>query len=745
MSLKYLTVATSRPETLFGDVAVAINPEDSRYSELIEKIKSGELIKLELALTQKEIPVILSDYVKLDFGTGALKITPAHDFNDSEIAKKAGQEFNNLNLKPVNIFTEKAEILNLEFIPKEFHGLSREKARKLCLEKLEQEGLLEGEEEYLQASSLHDRCGTLIEPYLSKQWFVSMQELAKLAIQALEQEKIKFYPERYSKTYLDWLSNIQDWCISRQLWWGHEIPVWSKIIKNNNILENTNLDPLDNKLSSQKYIFISENINSPDLDSENKILLKIILREKNLEIENLLKQADFKQEQDVLDTWFSSALWPFASQGWQNNNNLLINNNKNYWTNTLSTAREIINLWVSRMIFSSVFLTGKLPFRDILIHPVIQTPDGKRMSKSKGNAINPVELIQKYGADANRMYYCSLGIFSNQDIRFAGKKEKDGSWSSETIENNRKFLNKLWNACRFVINNINNNKFEAWDENSEIPELKSKLNLWIIWLWAKVLESAENYLNNYNFTDYLGCIEKFFKNDFCDWYLEFSKSDINNPETQRVLFYIIQQVIKALSPVVPHIAEELLEILNIKKSLSTRNFPVCKLNKNNLINNLIEEASQEVETLRDIIRAVRSFRQDILGLAPTRELNIFLESNINNNKIIIDWIDWSKLAKVKVTERNSAGFYIKNIIKNKIIVFLEIPAEINLAERVIYIEKNILKKQQEKISLETRLENAGFMSNASENLKQEIKSRVKLLNEELKDSEEILRQIKIFI
>ena len=390
-----VTVATTRPETMFGDVAVCVHPEDVRYKKLV-----GE--KIFLPLINKQIPIISDKVIKMEFGTGAVKTTPAHDANDFEIFERCKE------LKDIPVIMSphgKIQDENNLGIPKDITGLDRFDGRKITLQKLEELGLLKEVSEYNQLEEKHDRCGTIIEPYLSKQWFVSMAPLAKDAVEVVEEGKIKFIPERYKEHYLNWLKNIKDWCISRQLWWGHQIPVWYH--------KKTN------------EVYVEE---SPPKDIEN-----------------------YTQDSDVLDTWFSSALWPFVTLNWPNDNEYL---RTFFPTSVLSTARDIINLWVSRMIFMSLKFTKKIPFTTVIIHPVLQTPDGKRMSKSKGNAIDPLEMIKKYGCDANRFWYFSLGVLGNQDVRFPGRKDKDGKWESDTLEQYKRFANKLWNAVRIVLQNI---------------------------------------------------------------------------------------------------------------------------------------------------------------------------------------------------------------------------------------------------------------------------------------------------
>lgn len=735
--LNELIVTTSRPETLLGDVAVAVNPKDQRYSQIIKAIKNNVKVEVKLPLVEKNIPVVLSDSVELDFGTGALKITPAHDFNDYKIAKDISNERNKNKYKdcdfsPIKIFDDKARILPLDFIPAYLHGIERFKARDLVVKVLEESELLCEIEDYEQASALHDRCGNVIEPHLSAQWFVNMtkklephgKSLAELAISALNDKKIKFHPERYAKTYLDWLNNIQDWCISRQLWWGHEIPVF---YTENSIKKET----LDELLGKDNYIFRQEK--NEESEGNEQVLC---VENPSSDLVEKLKELGFKKDPDVLDTWFSSALWPFASQGWHDKNT-----NKPVWTNVLSTAREIINLWVSRMIFSSLNLTDKLPFEDILIHPVIQTPDGKRMSKSKGNAIDPVELINKYGADGSRLWYCSVGIFSHQDVRFPGVKEKkDGreEWSSNIIESERRFVNKLWNAIKFVISNTKPNA-SSINFSVKRDELKNSFNIWIWDLWKDRLFEASQALEKYNFEDFSVTLENFVWNDFCDWYLEIAKVNIaenkDSEECQRVMFCIAEEMLRALNPVIPFVTEELWNALNKiqnkpVKSMAFESYPEGKEIKTP------NNPSSEINILRAIIQTIRSFRQDALGLSPSFPVKVSVSTKNNS---LTNNFNWAKLARVEAV--NEISGLCLNQLDNYISVSVGIPSEVNLKERHEKLSKTLEKKKVEVSKLSGRLNNEGFMKNAEESVKKALNLEIQKLDSEIHELKSVLEQI----
>ncbi len=763
-NIQELIVATSRPETLFGDVAIAINPLDEKYKVLSTKIKNGEEIKVKLPLTKREIPIILSEEVKIDFGTGALKITPAHDFNDQEIIKQQSNQ-----IEAINIFNEKAELLNLDFIPADLQGLERFKAREKVVALLTEKELLMTEKKYKQAAALHDRCGTVIEPFLSEQWFVRMKPLAELAIKVVEEDKIKFHPDKYKKTYLDWLENIQDWCISRQLWWGHQIPVWTKKFKDNQIpINSAEAEKLHFDLANEfRKIAQKANYNA-SLTSDkrhssfvvaskpnNKFIFQyaengtqVITLNSDTELEELLKEANYIQDKDVLDTWFSSALWPFATLNWPQEAKPA--NNQIAWTNVLSTAREIINLWVSRMIFSSINLTDSLPFTDILIHPVLQTPDGKRMSKSKGNAIDPIELVNKYGADASRLWYCSVGIFGNQDIRFPG--QKDGTWSSSEIEQKRRFINKLWNATKFVLQTVETELKELRENNLQnkktieqlIKELDSEkdkniADIWILGEWNNMLREINQHLNNYEFAEFGQKLENFVWNDFCDSYLEIVKVAglETNTQANEVLFYILEGVLKALSPVIPFAADELYTTLTgTNNSLINTSYPKPEeLSVES--KEKCKKAKSTMEEAKLTKKSMNSLRQNILGLSPREFLNCSTTStNYYPTMYFSGFYSTNEVPESELGERK-----VKLIINENNQSLVQIPEAVNLAERKEVLEKDLKKKLAEREKLQVRFEDKGFFNNASESVKEEMRKNLDILNLGINELEKSIQQI----
>ena len=495
-SSKYIVVATTRPETMLGDTAVAVNPLDKRYKNLIGK-------KVILPLTNRSIPIIADKLVEMEFGTGAVKVTPAHDPVDFEIAQRH-------NLPILKIIDEDGKMTGE--IPEKYKGIYTNECREKIINDLQKENLLEKIESYTHKVPICYRCGTVIQPLISKQWFLKMKELAQMAKKAVKQGKIKFYPRKWEKIYFNWLNNIKDWCISRQIWWGHQFPIW------------------ECQTNSGKY-FLS------------------LKKPKKCPICGKCKP---KQIPDVLDTWFSSALWPFAVLGWPSKTKDL----KNFYpTDVLVTARDIINLWVARMIFSSLELIKEIPFKDIIIHATILTKEGKRMSKSKGTGIDPLELVDKYGADAARFgliyQYTDL-----QDIRF----------SEENIKMAQKFCNKIWNATRFVLMNkplrICAN-IEYFFKPTKIKNLTSA-DKRILQQLKTTIKKVNKDIENYRFGKAAHLLYDFFWHKFCDKYIEASKKQ-NTKETKEILGYVLLTSLKLLHPFMPFLTEEIYQSLPLKK------------------------------------------------------------------------------------------------------------------------------------------------------------------------------------
>ncbi|MDX1918499.1 MAG: valine--tRNA ligase [Candidatus Caenarcaniphilales bacterium] len=739
-----LIVSTSRPETIFADTALAINPKDDRYKDLLVKVKAGKEITYKIPLSGKCIPLILSDKVLLDFGTGVLKITPAHDFNDAYIAKEWNQAQPDRMIGAVNILDEKAYLVSIDEVPEYLWGLERYLARSLVLQKLTESEQLVSEKSYRQPTSLHDRCGTAIEPYPSEQTFVRMSSLAKLALDALKRGEIQFYPARYAQTYEAWLEKIEDWCISRQLWWGHQIPVWRKSLPSEGDPEEVN------KLIRDQFRQITGECGYPrpltgDIHHPTHLQgkkagneyiwqygaqsVEVCLKAPDQAFEEKLTQAGYIRDADVLDTWFSSALWPLAAQGWSSQKTP-----RPYWSDTMCTAREIINLWVSRMIFMSRKLTGKLPFRDILIHPVVQTPDGKRMSKSKGNAIEPIALVERYGADACRLWYCSVGIFGNQDIRFPGKKEKDGSWSSPELEQKRRFLNKLWNALNFMRMQFQQENFREMPTMEQLTQTRDTSSLWILCLARKTFLECEEAILRYDFSAYINGLERFFWTNFCDWYLEIAKFNLSTAQSKTDLKWTMQTVIALflnyLEPVAPFITRALRDDFGAPVDFTELKFP----SEDDI------EINESLSDLMLLVSTIRSIRQRVLGIAPNQSLKVSYKEEPNLPKDL----HWTKLALVERADQKTERSFQKVLsLRGGSFVFrVQVPKEIDLKSRQTQIEKDLSKKTIELDQLKQKLSDPGFSNNASDELKIKMQSSLDHTQGEVQELTEALKLIE---
>jgi len=491
----FITIATTRPETMLGDTAIAVNPKDKKYEKLIGK-------KVILPLAKRKIPIISHHLVDKDFGTGALKITPAHDNLDWKI----GQE-NNLEI--INVIGPDAKMT--KEAGKEFKGLSVKDARKKVVEKLKKENYLQKVEDYPHKISLCDRCSSPIEPQISTQWFIKMEQLAKPAIKAVAQKRVNLLPKRYQRVYLDWLENVKDWCISRQLWWGHRLPVWF----------------CENEKNKQCFVVSSEKPKKCKKCGATK----------------------FKQSNDVLDTWFSSALWPFATLGWPEKTKDL---KEFYPTSFLSTARDIIYLWVTRMVISGLEFLNKIPFKDVYFHSTILSIDGQRMSKSRPKAnVNPLDMIDKYGTDATRFGLMYSMSFGQQAIKF----------DERNLKASRNFINKLWNISRFIDMQLENKKIEIKNIES-----KTLADQWILSRLNKVIKNTTDNIQNFKLGEASDELYDFIWHEFADWYLEISKIQTQNPETKnstlKILKLILCNIIRLLHPFIPFVTEVLYSQFN---------------------------------------------------------------------------------------------------------------------------------------------------------------------------------------
>lgn len=537
-SSDFLTIATTRPETMLGDTAVAVNPLDKRYSHLKNKY-------VILPLLNKKIPVIFDEYVDMEFGTGALKITPAHDMNDFEIGKKH-------NLPQINILTKDGKLNENGF---DFQGQGINEARKKVIKKLKEDGYFIKDEDYVHNVSFASKSGAIIEPMVSDQWFVSMKKLAEPAIKVVKEGKIKFYPERYTKVYFHWMDNIRDWCISRQLWWGHQIPIWYK--------NDTGEIYCDTK---------------PPKDIEN-----------------------WTQEPDVLDTWFSSWLWPISVFGWENNPDEDKNEQLNYYypTDLLATASDIIFLWVARMIMSGLEYRNDIPFKEVYFNSIVRDGKGRKMSKTLGNSPDPLVVMDKYGTDALRFTMVYLAPLGN-DVLFDEDKTEIG----------RNFVTKLWNAGRFLL--MNREKIYSSSEFGNLKIDDDFIDRWLDSRFNSELEEVEKCLLEYKLNDYTKGLYNFIWSDFCDWYIEILKVKITkHPEAAKYIIdkalSIYEDIIKLLHPVIPFVTEEIWHILKEDregKSISFSEFP-------EIINDKINpESEKEFEIFKEIVSGIRNLKAE---------------------------------------------------------------------------------------------------------------------------------------
>ncbi len=646
-----IVVATTRPETIFGDAAVAVNPNDFKYKDLIGKT-------VLIPLTGREIPIIADDYVDKSFGTGALKITPAHDPNDYEVGKRH-------NLKPIWVIDEEGKMKHCAEVHPDVQGLTREEARQKTIELLQYNNSLVRIVPIEHNVGKCQRCNTTIEPLLSEQWFVRMEPLAKAAIEAVESGKIKFVPERWTKNYLGWMTNIRDWCISRQLWWGHQIPAFYNNETGEMVVAKENPDP-------DKYT----------------------------------------QDSDVLDTWFSSGLWPFSTMGWPNTD--AEDFKKFYPTSTLVTGFDIIFFWVARMITMGEEFTKKAPFSTVYIHGLIRDENGQKMSKSKGNTIDPVGIIDKYGCDALRFTLTSLCTYGGQDIKI----------SDEKFEYGRNFANKIWNASRFVLMNLDG------VDNKDIDF--SKLTLADKWILNKLNETAKE--TNENIKDYrIGemahTLYDFFWNSYCDWYVEIAKIQLQDESlklnTQRVLRYVLDMTLRLLHPVMPHITEAIWQLLPKNtdvKAIMLSKFPVYEdnmvFNQENIQMELVFETIKSLRNLRQSFNIPISTKLNIEILAPENEEDIFkkVEAYIHRLARVenIKYVD-----ETHKTEKQSASALVSS---SKIIVPLA--GLIDLDEEIKRQNKKLDKLLNEKNSLLSRVNNEKFMNNAKPELIEQTKNRI---------------------
>ena len=661
-----IIVATTRPETMLGDTAIAVHPDDERYTHLVGKT-------VILPIMNKEIPIVADTYVEKDFGTGAVKITPAHDPNDFEVGLRH-------NLEVIKVFTEDGKMNSL--VPK-YEGMDRFEARKAIVEDLEKLGVLVKTENYTHNVGKCYRCHQTVEPAVSKQWFVKMEPLAKPANEAVRSGKTKFVPERFDKIYFSWMDNVKDWCISRQLWWGHRIPAYY--------------------CDACGDVIVSEHDETTCPKCGGAL----------------------RQDPDTLDTWFSSALWPFATLGWPNETEEL---KKFFPTDVLVTGYDIIFFWVARMIFSSIENMGEVPFKDVLIHGLVRDAQGRKMSKSLGNGVDPLEVIDKYGADSFR-FALVHGTSAGNDMRY----------SDEKIEAGRNFANKLWNASRFVLMNLGEEKLEDVKPEYTIEDK------WIISKANKAIKEVTEAMEKYDFGIALQKIMEFTRDEFCDWYIEMVKPrlyDMTNetrPTALIVLNGILTVALRLLHPFMPFITEEIYtKLITESESIMIAEWPKYT----ELDNFELEE--NEIETVKEIIKGVRNLRVN-MNVAPSKKASMIF---VTEKKDVIEagrsFIE--KLAGAEnITIQDNKNGIPENAVSLAvpgIEIYIPFNELVDIGAELERLEKEKLTYENEIKRVEKMLSNEGFISKAPATKIEEEKNKKAKYKELLAKTEERINNLK---
>ncbi len=696
---KYLEVATTRPETLLGDTAVAVNPDDDRYKEFIG-------FKVKVPFVDREIPIIADSHVDKDFGTGCVKVTPAHDPNDFAIGKRH-------NLKQINVMNKNGTLnINAGI----FQNLDRYEARKRIIKELDNLGLLTKIEDYKHTVPFSDRGKVPIEPLLSTQWFLKMDDISQACLNEIDSKKPSFIPPRWEKVYKDWLENINDWCISRQLWWGHQIPAWYVLDKSQDSIEQ-----------NTPYI-VARNEEDALIEANKKFGLNIKL----------------VRDKDVLDTWFSSGLWPFSTLGWPNTNDPDFK--KWYPNSVLVTGFDIIFFWVARMTMMGNTFTNNIPFKDVYIHGLVRDENNKKMSKSSGNGIDPILLIDKYGSDALRFALIREVAGAGQDIRLDFDRKKD---TSSTVEASRNFANKLWNATKFVlINKTSNNNYSLNESDETSLELCDK---WILSKLNQVNIKVAALLTEYKLGESAKLLYEFTWNDFCDWYVEFAKQRFNNKETknrqisEKVLIKVLNDILVMIHPFMPHITEELWHVLQLKPDNALLSLQKWPIHENKFVDNKLDNSFQQ---LFEIIRLIRNLRAE-LGLKPSQKSPVYL---ISDNDELIDFLK-TLVDDIQTLTKSSEVFIFKtNAVDKKefaksfsgiisdLEVYLPFQDFVNIDALKERLTKDLKKVNIELENLNKRLSNNSFVDKAPKDIVDECRFK---LNEGSVQKERITKKLEL--
>ncbi len=651
----FITVATTRPETMLGDTAVAVHPKDERYKDLVGKM-------LVLPITGREIPIIADDYVDKDFGSGAVKITPAHDPNDFEVGLRH-------NLPQIIVMDESGTMNNEAG---KYQGLDRSDCRKQIVKDLQEQGVLIKIEDHVHQVGHSERTGAVIEPYLSTQWFVKMKPLAEAAIAAQKSgEGVQFVPDRFEKTYLHWIENVRDWCISRQLWWGHRIPAW--------YCEATG---------------------------------EMVVAHDEAEAKAKLGRDDIRQDEDVLDTWFSSALWPFSTLGWPNEES---EDFKRYFpTSVLVTGYDIIPFWVSRMIFTGLEFTQTVPFKNALIHGLVRDSEGRKMSKSLGNGVDPLEVIEKYGADAMR-YMLSTSSTPGQDLRF--------HW--ERVEQARNFANKIWNASRFALMNLEGVTFEDIDISGEL----STADRWILHRFNETAREITRLIDAYEFGETGRQLYNFIWDDLCDWYIEFAKLSLYGEDadakrkTQSVLAYVLDHTLRLIHPFMPFISEEIWQHLpHHGESITLAEWPKYDPSLE------APDALQEMSLLVDVIRSVRNIRAEV-NVPMSKKIELFIKPAsaelldiLNQNGHYIR--RFCNTSQYEASLQSAVPEKAMTSVVTGAELYLPLAGLIDISQEIARLEKEVEHLTKEVERVEKKLANEGFVAKAPAKVIEEERAKM---------------------
>ncbi len=655
-----LTVATTRPETMFGDTAIAINPGDDRFKDLEET-------HVTLPLTDRILPIIKDDYVDTAFGTGALKVTPAHDPNDFHLGEKH-------NLEKLKVIDDDGMMLDGAG---QYKGLDRFECRKQAVAALKELGLLEKKEPLKHSVGVCYRCATVVEPSISRQWFVKVAPLAKKASDAVRNGRTKIIPETWSKTYFEWMDNIRDWCISRQIWWGHRIPVWKCTDCNEVMVEE--IDPTQCSACGSKSI---------------------------------------EQETDVLDTWFSSALWPFSTMGWPENTELL---KTFYPTNVLVTGFDILFFWVARMMMMGTHFMDEVPFDDVYIHALVRDEHGKKMSKSKGNVIDPLDVIDEYGADAFRF---TLAAFAAQG--------RDVKMSASRVEGYRHFVNKLWNASRFALMHIS--------EKDSVIEF-NKLNLsekWILSRSAHTALAVKNGIENYKFNEAASSIYQFVWHEFCDWFLEMAKPALYEKEgaqrrdcARAVLSKVLEDILIMLHPFMPFVTEEIYNILpGTDGSIMKAQYPY---NEKEFNTYKADDVESDMDFIFGLISGIRNIRSE-MNIQPSMKIKVLGHTEDEREKIIIAEnkaviVNLAALESFYFCEADNIPSSCATSVTVNTTCFVSLEGVIDFDKEIKRLEKDLEKNTKELLSVQKRLHNDSFLDKAPDNVIAKVKAQHNELEE----------------